>query len=179
MVGRKLSEEHKEKISNSLKGIKRSEETRKKMTEAQKKRKYTGWNNYKKGIPLSEEHKKKLSESNNERKAWNKGKKYKMPQIAGEKNARWRGYRIKRKDGYVLVKSDENSVYSTRTLEHRIIMEKHLGRRLKGKEIIHHKNEIKDDNKPENLQLTTRKYHSEIHHLERDSEGRFIKIGKE
>lgn len=51
LKGKRRSEETKRKISESLKGRKQSEETKRKISEA------------KKGIPLSDEHRKKKSES--------------------------------------------------------------------------------------------------------------------
>jgi hypothetical protein len=47
--------------------------------------------------------------------------------------------------------------------EHRMIVEQLLGRPLKKTEIIHHRNGIKHDNRPENLQVVTRQAHMKIH----------------
>lgn len=51
--------------------------------------------------------------------------------------------------------------------EHRVIMEKHLGRILGTGELIHHKNHIPTDNRISNLMVVGKTEHQHIHHLGR------------
>ena len=78
-------------------------------------------------------------------------------------------------NGYVLIDSPDhpNKRSDGRVFEHRLIMEKHLGRYLKSWEVIHHKNEIKDDNRIENLELTQPSHHQSLHRAQDRAAGKF------
>lgn len=72
---------------------------------------------------------------------------------AGSKSYMWKGGRFKNKLGYIFV-SQPNHPFRNKdncVREHRLVVEKYLGRYLKPKEVCHHLNKIKSDNRPENL----------------------------
>lgn len=77
----------------------------------------------------------------------------------GKNNSSWKGGRRHNSQGYVLLKRVEhpNAHVDGYILEHRLVMEKYLGRYLEKNEIIHHKNGIKDDNRLENLKIVQTK----------------------
>ena len=83
----------------------------------------------------------------------NKGKK--CPNTTGSKNGSWKGGRRKTKDGYIYIycpshpfKADGKYV-----LEHRLVVEKHIGRYLRPEEVVHHINSKRSDNRIKNLMV--------------------------
>jgi hypothetical protein len=83
----------------------------------------------------------------------------------GEFNSKWIGGRIIDGYGYVKILSPEHPYRDSRNYvkEHRLVMEKHLGRYLNQNELVHHRDENKQNNKLENLELITRSAHQNLH----------------
>ena len=113
---------------------KRTEETKRKIAEATRKtmtpERRQKMSEAHKGKTLSQEHRRKISEAN------------------------WKGGRIVRR-GYIknYCPTHPHANGNGYVLEHRLVMEAHLGRPLLPTEVCHHINGIKDDNRIENLML--------------------------
>jgi len=134
----RISESHRGN-KNPLWGKHHTEETRKKMRESAKGRK------------MSEKAKKKISEAKK-----------------GVLNPNWKGGKTI-KNGYIYILKPEHPYanYKGYVLEHRLVMEKMLGRYLRPEEIVHHKNEVRNDNYPDNLKLFLSSYkHLSFHKKE-------------
>ncbi len=73
----------------------------------------------------------------------------------GENHHQWKGGVTIDKDGYVLrmVPSHPHCNSKGQVREHRLVMEKHIGRFLLPTEVVHHKNDNPADNRIENLHL--------------------------
>ena len=120
------------------------------------------WNKGLKGFnayPRPEAWKKNISKSLNEYYKTHTGKK-------GEKSPSWRGGQYNNK-GYVYIYQPFHPKATKRSYIKRshLIMEKYLGRFLDSKEVVHHINGIKNDDRLENLKLfATDSLHLKFHY---------------
>jgi hypothetical protein len=83
-------------------------------------------------------------------------------------SAQWRSRtaprRSKTTKGYISLYMPEHPYASKqgRVMEHRVVMERHLGTLLTPNEVVHHRNGIKDDNRIENLVVMPKRKHDRL-----------------
>ena len=85
--------------------------------------------------------------------------------LSGPGSRGWKGGRTKKKSGYIRVMCPDHprSCPVGYVYEHTLVAEKMLGRSLLSGEVVHHKNHVKDDNRPENLEVLTSSEHAKQH----------------
>lgn len=167
--GHEVPDEWRKIFSKTHKGKVVSEQTREKLRKANKGKSYhnngrgSGWHH-------SEETKRKISEAN-------KGNIYPPLSIEarkkiseahkGSKNAMWKGGIKITGSGYRYIYKPEHP-YATKdgyVIEHRLVLEKKLGKILPKNVHIHHINGIKTDNRIENLMIfRNNSEHIKYHH---------------
>lgn len=106
---------------------------------------------------ISETHKgKKLSDSTKKK-------------MSDSKKLKGIGHRKKRIDGYIGLYFPNHPAANKDgyLMEHRYVMERHIGRALKDNEVVHHINSNRVDNRIENLKLMTITEHASFHMKER------------
>lgn len=97
--------------------------------------------------------------------------------VKGEENINWKGGRHHDEKGYIrILKPSHPFANYGYVLEHRLVMEKKLGRYLDQKEVVHHMNHIRDDNRPENLMLLGYSEHGKLHPGKKASKKTKLKI---
>lgn len=66
-------------------------------------------------------------------------------------------------DGYRLLSDHGSRKNPNRILEHRLVMEQHIGRKLRRDEIVHHKDRNRLNNSVSNLQIMSQSDHMRLH----------------
>lgn len=120
----------------------------------------------------SEEHLKKLWEGYKNKSPYNVGKKlsdYAKTKMSinkkGKNNSMWNGGKYINYKGYVHIYSPNHPNKNSRNYvqEHRLKIEKKIGRYLLKDEVVHHKNENVSDNRLCNLKLMSKGDHQRLH----------------
>jgi uncharacterized protein (DUF1330 family) len=143
--GKHLSLDTKIKIGLAHKGKNISYEQRLKLSKALK-----GTSPWIKGRNHTELSKRKISEA--AKKMWQEKREKLIESHSGKHNSRWKGGKRKTGNGYIEILNHAHPYANEEgyIAEHRIVIEKIIGRYLLTTEVVHHLGE-KDDNRPQML----------------------------
>ena len=102
------------------------------------------------------------------------------PRLKGKDNANWKGGVTKDSNGYILIWQPDHPRANIGGYIKRahLVVEKKIGRYLYPREITHHENEIKDDDRPENIKVTTHSKHRSIHNEKGEGNQRRNALGQ-
>lgn len=83
----------------------------------------------------------------------------------GKNHPCWKGGRFKASDGYIYIYQPTHPCANINkyVFEHRLIMEKYLGKKLKKNEVVHHIDGNKSNNNISNLQAMSNREHMYLH----------------
>lgn len=86
---------------------------------------------------------------------------------SGEKHRNWHGGKTINYNGYIEVYQPDHPhpIHGHNVLEHRLMIERHIGRYLRPNEEVHHINGDRQDNRLENLQLMTKSEHQTLERM--------------
>lgn len=149
LIGTKQSPEHIEKRRLANLGKKRTEESNQKNRESHLGQ--VPWNKNKSGYkakPCSDERKRKIGEAQ-----------------FGDKNHKFIGKTYEHRGYIYYSKRFRPETGGRKRYQHCVVAEQSLGRPLTLKEVIHHINFIKNDNRPENLYLFPSQSEHATYHL--------------
>lgn len=110
--------------------------------------------------------------SENSKKALSESRK----RIPMEKHPSWKGGRRINSSGYVEIRMPKHhrARGNGYVFEHILVAENMLGRKLESWEQVHHKDQNKENNHPDNLEILSASEHTKLHSIDRPKTGSYL-----